>query len=446
MTRVSSATILPVSMPAPDRIAIDSLQTPFYEGSVQRLYAVDDAPDLMVSETTGRGSVFDVGSIFEIEGSDLARAIFRHAVYSRFAETGTWTGVRDRLLRDPLLPDRDRDRLLNGILPQLCERGARTHHGGMLDAVTGRIARQGLPKNPSRFNLVRRYRILKPSPCTVLGRPLFDYSAIPGSDGYVIPLEFITRFGVAASSSIYRRYLAMDEPRRHRFLAELDAGEELRPWQLLPKPISDCTTKFEPEDRAVSRQEALTISGLTGPRFAIAMELAVLGSWAVRNLLEPTGLTLWDLKWEFARDGDDLVFVDTIDTDSLRATHSIVRDGQRLLVHFNKQAMRDYYALCHVGWLAGVKRAKTEASRTGVPFTEILAAAQAKDDLPPTPDPDPAFLAVQRDKMRLLQDHLLGKTGPGDTESAFDRLTSAELAFYAERGLDEEFANLNRIS
>ena len=46
-------------------------------------------------------------------------------------------------------------------------------------------------------------------------------------------------------------------------------------------------------------------------------------------MVEKMGLKLWDLKWEFAKDGDDLVFVDTIDTDSFRATSVLEDDATK---------------------------------------------------------------------------------------------------------------------
>ena len=49
------------------KVPLDALREPFYEGSVQRLYAIPGEPDYMVTETTAGGSVFDVGTIFSIE-------------------------------------------------------------------------------------------------------------------------------------------------------------------------------------------------------------------------------------------------------------------------------------------------------------------------------------------------------------------------------------------
>ncbi|HAL71500.1 MAG TPA: hypothetical protein DCP71_06960, partial [Verrucomicrobiales bacterium] len=101
----------------------------------------------------------------------------------------------------------------------------------------------------------------------------------------------------------------------------------------------DLTSKYEPEDRAVSKQEALLMSGLSAQHFTDTIKMALLGAWAVRDLLDEIGLQLWDLKWEFAVDREELLFVDTIDADSFRATSTVPVEGRSLIIHYNKQAM-----------------------------------------------------------------------------------------------------------
>ena len=72
----------------------------------------------------------------------------------------------------------------------------------------------------------------------------------------------------------------------------------------------------------------------------------------------------------------------SIDTDSFRAT-SILKDGEeRFVIHYNKQAMRDYYKIAHAGWLAAVGEAKKDARAEGVPFVDILRSRQASGDVP----------------------------------------------------------------
>ena len=77
------------------QVSLNDMNEPFYEGSVQKLYAIPDEPDYMVTETTAGGSVFDVGTIFAIEGSDVARAVFRHVLYTKLSKPETWQEVSE---------------------------------------------------------------------------------------------------------------------------------------------------------------------------------------------------------------------------------------------------------------------------------------------------------------------------------------------------------------
>ena len=86
---------MPNNQEAIQKVPLESLKDPFYEGSVQRLYAIPEQPDYMVTETTAGGSVFDVGTIFSIEGSDVARAVFRHVLYSNLSKPETWEEVKE---------------------------------------------------------------------------------------------------------------------------------------------------------------------------------------------------------------------------------------------------------------------------------------------------------------------------------------------------------------
>ncbi|MEM1296955.1 MAG: phosphoribosylaminoimidazolesuccinocarboxamide synthase [Verrucomicrobiota bacterium] len=432
-------------MDVPNNIPIARLGEPFYIGSVQRLYAIPGADSHMVTETTSAGSVFDVGSIFEVPGSDVARAVFRHALYSKMGDPAFWSEVSEPIKTKKTLSPSLRAELTNGLLAHLCDQGARTHHGGMIDAESGDVVTSGMPTHPSRFNVVERFEIRKPSKADVLGSWLFDYSDFPGRDGFVVPLEYIVRFGITGASSVFKKYQSLGATEQKVFEAELGVSKPLEAWQLLDRPISDCTTKFEPEDRSVSKQEALSLCGLSGQQFAKSMELAVLGASAVRYLLAEMGLLLWDIKWEFAKSGDDLVFVDTIDTDSLRATRSFEEDDQTLVVHFNKQAIRDYYRIIHGDWLEAVNLAKKLAPAKGVPFTEILSGGQASGEYPPTPSISEEFLTIQTRKMTAIESFMTGTLSAAETATELEKSGRQEIAFYSEAGKLDAFVELNRI-
>jgi phosphoribosylaminoimidazole-succinocarboxamide synthase len=434
---------MPYPAEEPSHIDPSQFGEPIYRGSVQNLYAVPDHPAFIICETTPAGSVFDVGSIFNIEGNDLNRAIFRHAMYARLGQQDTWRRVKARIEADTAMPADWKRNLLTGPLETMLEGGARTHHVGMMDASTGDICKSGLPAHPSHCNIVRRFPVMKPPQRELLGNFVFDYTQFHQSDTYVVPLEYIVRFGITSGSSIFKKYERLDESGRRAFEQELGMDGPMRAWQMLNRPIFDLTSKYEPEDRAVSKQEAMLMSGLSAQFFLDTIKMALLGGWAVREVLEDVGLQLWDLKWEFAVDREDLFFVDTIDPDSFRATSVVQADGRGLIVHYNKQAMRDYYKLVHPAWFAGINTAKHDAAKIGRPFKEVLRAGQAEAKYPPTPDVAPDFLAIQAEKGRLIREHI---TGAGDDASIRRGLVKAgeeEAAFYRGRGLLPALLDLN---
>jgi phosphoribosylaminoimidazole-succinocarboxamide synthase len=430
---------------APEVISLQSLGEPLYRGSVQNLYAVPGHPDYIVCETTAGGSVFDVGTIFEIAENDLNRAVFRHAIYSQLGQAETWQRVRNRIAGDSAIHEGWKQQMLTGTLEDMCRDGARTHHVGMIDAGSGKVVTQGLPEQPSCYNVVRRFPVMHPPQRPFLTGHVFDYEQFYQSSTYVVPLEYIVRFGITSGSSILRKYQAMGDAARKAYEQELGLGGEMQPWQMLPQPIFDLTSKYEPEDRNVSRQEALLMSGLGSPQFLGTIKQALLGAWVVREALEQVGLELWDLKWEFAVDGTDSFFVDTIDADSFRATAQLTHEGQRLIIHYNKQAMRDYYRLVHPAWLDGVNAAKKQAAAQGRPFTQILKEGQAAGTYPHTPAVDAEFLALQAAKSAALRHYISGAKAAADVAAELRVLGAEELAFYAQRGLLPGYAKINGV-
>lgn len=435
----------PILSNATTAIPLNELGEPFYTGSVQKLYDVKTDDSVMVTQTTNRGSVFDVGALFEIPGSDVARAVFRHVLYSEMGKAEVWKEVLDAIRSSTELDDAYKNELLTGAMDDVCERGARTHHEGMIDGENGIVCQEGLPETPSSYNVVRKYQILKPDPAVFLGAHLYDYSKYPSEDGFVIPLEYIVRFGITSGSSVFRKYLKMDEAARKSFEQELGVTQALEAWKMLERPVSDCTSKFEPEDRMVSKQEALVMSGVSGEMWVKSGKMAVLGAWFVRHLLEKVGLCLWDIKWEFAKDGDDVVFVDTIDTDSFRATGFVEHGGERYVMNYNKQSMRDYFTIAHSEWTDAINDAKSRSASEGKPFTEILKAGQEAGDYAETPEVAAEFMAIQVTKMDLIKDHMLGLREPEEVKAGLLTAGEDEIKFYEAIGKLDEFRKKNGV-
>jgi phosphoribosylaminoimidazole-succinocarboxamide synthase len=416
------------------------LGRPLYIGSVQKLYNVPGRPDLIISETSSGGSVFDVGTIFNIEGSDTGRAGFRHLVFQELQNPNSWKRLAERLAGRGKILQKDKSGLIHKVLAGFVKSGAPTHHAGMVERKTGTVYAKGFPGTLSNLTLIKKYKVEKPVLKNVMDRHFYDYEKYHHIDRNVIPLEYIVRLGVTTGSSILRKYERLSDSDKKAYLNELGVGS-LGPWTRFDPPIVDLTTKYEPEDRNISRQEASMISGVDGDTFSKSLIMAILGAYMLQQIFDGMGLTLWDLKWEIARDRKKLLFVDTIDTDSVRVTLNLKRKDKSYFVHFNKQAMRDYYKIMHPDWIAAVNGAKKIAAQTGRPFTDVLKQGQAKKKYAGTPVVDKAFLDIQTEKFLMIQSYILDSTQ--DLKREAKRIANKELDYYLKSGKIIEYEKLN---
>ena len=205
----------------PERIDLTTLAEPLYRGSVQHLFAVPGRTDCMIAQTTEAGSVFDVGSIFHIKDNDVNRAVFRHALYTRLGQAEQWQRVKKRIEADTTMDPAWKAEILSGPLETMVTDGASTHHIGMLDAVTGELVKGRMPEHPSSYNVVRRFPVLIPPQRPFLGRHVFDYEQFYQSNTYVVPLEYIVRFGITSGSSILKKYQALQDAGKRAYEQEL---------------------------------------------------------------------------------------------------------------------------------------------------------------------------------------------------------------------------------
>ena len=313
----------------------------------------------------------------------------------------------------------------------------------MIERSSGKVYAKGFPPCPSNLTLIKKYRVEKPELNKLLGGHFYDYEKYHHIDQYVIPLEYIVRLGITSGSSVLRKYSVLSDSDKKKYLNDLGIDRPLSPWIRFDYPIVDLTTKYEPEDRNISRQEAALISGTDGKTFAMSMIMAILGAYLLQQIFARMGLFLWDLKWEIAKDNDRLVFVDTIDTDSVRVTFNIVRNNRTYFVHFNKQSMRDYYKIMHSEWYSAVNEAKKIASETGKAFTEVLTEGQKKNEYPSTPVIDERFLDLQKQKFEMIQDSIQGKDRELQKEA--EKIACAEIDYYGSAGKIEEYEGLNAV-
>jgi hypothetical protein len=122
---------------------------------------------------------------------------------------------------------------------------------------------------------------------------------------------------------------------------------------------------------------------------------------------------------------------------------NIERGDKLYFIHFNKQAMRDYYRIMHADWYRAINDAKKAAALEGRPFTEILSEGQKKEEYPPTPTVDREFLDIQREKFYMIQNFIQDQSRDMRDES--ERIALMELDYYLKSGNKEQYEEINSV-
>lgn len=422
---------------------VDLTQGPLFRASVQNIYRWEqDGESFFVAEATDAGSVFDYGTFFEIPGSGRSRTELRHAVFQRLASANQWKQLDHQDLADHLSGD-DLKRLWDGdLLDQLRNRGASTHHIGLIDPETHLVTSDPIESN---VVLIREFPVIRPVHFSFGGKPAWDYHAYQAANTKLLAIEHIFRLGSPAGSSIEQRYRAASAVGdSRRILAATGLDRPIVPWGRFSHMIYDCSTKYEDHDRYVEWQEAVHISGVAHEQFESVIDLLSLCTIMVSRLFSSLGFILWDIKWEAAVDSDDIVVVDTVDHDSIRITSDTILDGRHCFAHFNKQAIRDYYRILHPDWLAAIvdAKARSESDPFARPFREILDVGVASGIYPDCPALDPVFARIQSEKYNAVSS---GIACEGLVDQNLIRgLVEREAAYYEGRGyLDRYLAEIS---
>lgn len=192
----------------------------------------------------------------------------------------------------------------------------------------------------------------------------YDYGAFHAAagDNYLIPLEIVFRNSVPEGSSL--------RSRRDPEAVGLDAAEWPDDPIRLPEPVVEFSTKFEEQDRYLTREEADSIAGR-----ATLDELATLArevNRVVTERAEEVGLTHEDGKIECLYHDGEVRVADVVGTfDENRFSY----DGHEL----SKEVLRQYHKRTQSEWVAAVGEAKSEAAEGGK--TDWRALCE--------PDPEP---------------------------------------------------------
>jgi phosphoribosylaminoimidazole-succinocarboxamide synthase len=239
---------------------------------------------------------------------------------------------------------------------RLRDEGVPSHYLGMVhegELLSAREAiRQGVAPDTLRVQLVNR---LGPRH-TETG---WDYSVFqnPPSRHFVVPVEFISRVAMPASSSVWKRVA-----RGEITLADLGLPEGVKPGDALPRHVLDYSTKYEPEDRYLRSEEARACSGFSRERWARIDRMTRQASEIMTAYAAAKGISRADGKVEYV----------TLDTDReqdvLGDAVTTLHEDRLLLdgMDVTKQTIRDAIRRSSPAWADEIDRAKRAAREQGV--------------------------------------------------------------------------------
>jgi phosphoribosylaminoimidazole-succinocarboxamide synthase len=215
----------------------------------------------------------------------------------------------------------------------------KTHYIGVVE--NGTVRRFDEVEKPSGIMEIKLVRVLKPQRTNG-----YDYSIFKKENGnFLIPLEVIYRNVLPKASSVFRRLEKGEVTLEQLGLKKYPvAGEELE------EPILDVSTKLESEDRYVSWEEAMEISGLSREEVNTLKEITLKVDEIITKEASKAGIRNEDGKIEFAFEANrELIIVDTVGTpDECRFSCGGVE--------ISKEILRKYYRA--TDWYKQLERVK----------------------------------------------------------------------------------------
>lgn len=132
----------------------------------------------------------------------------------------------------------------------------------------------------------------------------------------------------------------------------------------LPEVIFDPTTKFEKKDRVISKEEVLAKKWLNEEEFELIKKNSIELYKNMSEIVDKAGFILADVKFEFGRDNDEIILVDSVGPDEFRLWQKETYSSGKVQKAFDKQVVRD--------WLIeqGYKKTLDEARKLGKEIPE----------------------------------------------------------------------------
>lgn len=233
-----------------------------------------------------------------------------------------------------------------------------------------------LTSRPGALMKVMKVDVLKPELKKQEQGDFFDYSCYnvnPLPQKALVPLEVIFRFSLPQGSSLLKR---ANDP---NYLKSLGLSQVPKVGQEFAKPVTEFSTKLEPQDRFLSYPEAKKIAGLSELEFEKLKQSISDLAQKLKKFFSSLNIELADGKFELAFDHFDqnsrgFILVDSLTPDELRLNYKGVS--------LSKQLLRDYYQ--KTSWYEKVLSIKEECLQKNISDWKSYGKERfAEDFLPP---------------------------------------------------------------
>ncbi len=228
----------------------------------------------------------------------------------------------------------------------LADEGIPTHYRGVVDPGRGettRLAQASAPPTEMAIDLTQVPGLPYDGP--EMG---YDYDAFhaAGAGNYLVPLEVVFRNRVPVGSSLRRR----TKPADFGLAAELGTDDDWPDEPVdLPKPVVEFSTKYEEQDRYLTRAEADRIAGIADIEALESLARDV--NRVVTERADEVGFVHEDGKIECLYTDGELRVADVVGTfDENRFSY-----GGRGV---SKEVVRQWYKANDPGWVDAVSDAK----------------------------------------------------------------------------------------
>ena len=247
----------------------------------------------------------------------------------------------------------------------LKERGIQSHYMRLIDNEgKGRTAKEAIAAGvtPSTMRVMYVNRLVPE-----FKDGAWDYSMFRGNGdperplAYVHPIEFITRNELPTASSVWRRINDGEVS-----LADFGLSDTFRRGDQIPdslQPLIDFSTKFEPDDRYVSPQDAQYMLGVDNARFDRIAGTVKDASKVMTEYAASRGFKRSDGKVELITFIGSEGRVRDVLGDAVCTWHEdrLEYNGTQI----SKQLIRDEVSRINPRWHDEIKRAKKQAKKEG---------------------------------------------------------------------------------